>query len=99
MPSGLDGISFAPTLRGQPASQPTHEYLYWEYARKRQAVRMGRWKAYRPHPSKPIQLYDLEADPAESTDVSAEHPEVLLQIETLLRTARTPSEHFPLVKD
>ncbi len=47
-PAGIGGISYLPTLLGRP--QPSHEYLYWEFLRDRdagQAVRLGRWKAVR----------------------------------------------------
>ncbi len=41
-PSGIDGISVAPTLLGKPG-QKQHEYLYWEFFERgyKQAVRMG----------------------------------------------------------
>jgi len=32
-----------------------------------------------------LELYDLAADPAETHDVSAEHPELVGQLQTLLR--------------
>ena len=45
IPTGLDGISFLPTLRGE-GKQPQHDFLYWEY-QGQVAVRKGNWKAYR----------------------------------------------------
>ena len=96
MPAGLDGLSFAPTLIGLPDAQEEHAYLYWEHGRRRQAIRMGRWKAFRPHPSKPIQLYDLEEDPTETTDVASAHPDVVKRVAALFEAARTKSAYFPL---
>lgn len=92
-----DGLSFAPTLLGT-GEQPEHEALYWEYVGK-QALRSGRWKAVRPRVGKgelEVQLYDLDSDPAESTDVAADHPELVARMEALLAAAHTPSAVFPI---
>jgi hypothetical protein len=73
--------------------------MYWEFHEGRtskQAVRMGHWKAVRPSPSTPIQLYDMRNDIAEKSNVAAEHPDVITKITEYLKTARTPSEHWPL---
>jgi len=97
-PSGLDGISVVPTLTGQ-GEQRIHDFLYWELPRTkgdefvqeipRQAVRMGDWKAVRPEPGGPLELYNLAKDRGESTNVAADHPDVMKKIEDYLRTART----------
>ena len=92
-----DGVSFAATLLGQ-GEQERHAYLYWEYA-GRQAVRMSDWKALRlglREGDTSIQLYDLGDDPYETTDVGADHPEVVAQMAAILGTAHAPSEAFPL---
>ena len=49
VPSGIDGISFLPTLLGRGAVQRVHEFLYWEFPSYggQQAVRMGKWKGVR----------------------------------------------------
>jgi arylsulfatase A-like enzyme len=94
-PDGLDGMSVARALRGQP--QPAHDALYWEFHERgfQQAVRMGRWKAVRLKPGSPLELYDLETDPREERDVAASNPAVVAKIETYLKTARTHSERWP----
>lgn len=94
-PEGLDGISLVPTLLGRPGDQEEHAYLYWEF-RGGQAVRLGDWKGLRLGPDAPLELYDLAADPAESTDVAAEHPDVVARIEEIMEQGRTESELFPL---
>lgn len=97
VPQGVNGISFKPTLLGA-GNQPKHAYLYWEFVKQqgKQAVRMGKWKGVRLKVSSdknaPIQLYDIVADPGETTDVSAQHPAVVKQIAQAMQEARTRSE-------
>jgi arylsulfatase A len=95
VPSGLDGLSMAPALRGE--KQSTHEYLYWEFHERgfQQAVRMGKWKAVRLKPDAPLELYDLDADAKEEHDIAASHADVVAKIEAYLKTARTPSDRWP----
>lgn len=94
-PAGLDGRSMTRALRGQP--QPAHDTFYWEFHERgfQQAVRMGQWKAVRLGAGKPLELYDLAADPREEHDVAGEHADVITRIESYLRTARTKSERWP----
>jgi arylsulfatase A-like enzyme len=97
-PEGIDGISIMPTLLGQ-GQQPKHGFLYWESHEgpsSSQAVRMGPWKAVHTSPSSPIQLYDLRTDPSEQNNLAAEHPDIVAKIADYLKTARTPSQHWPL---
>ncbi|MFT7487432.1 MAG: arylsulfatase A, partial [Candidatus Paceibacteria bacterium] len=92
-----DGLSMLPTLLGE-AAQQQHEVLYFEYAGQ-QAIRMGPWKGVRAKLRKgdmTLQLFDLVADPSESHDVAAAHPEVRDQLLSLLEREHIPSEAFPL---
>jgi arylsulfatase A-like enzyme len=88
-------VSMVRALRGEP--QPTHSFFYWEFHERgfQQAVRMGRWKAVRLKPGEPLELYDLDADPREERNVAAVNRDVVEQIDTYLRTARTESERWP----
>lgn len=94
-PSGIDGISILPELRGE--AQPRREYLYWEFHEGRfsQAVRFGRWKGVRVNPGMPLELYDLATDLGETRSCAAEHPEVVDQLEKIMVLARTTSPHWP----
>ncbi|TWU16264.1 arylsulfatase [Allorhodopirellula heiligendammensis] len=106
-PAAIDGVSFLPTLLGDAQEQPEHEFLYWEspgYSGQ-QAVRLGEWKAIRkglskrPKRGEPIpswQLYNLDSDIGETTDVAAEHPEVIARVESIAAREHTPSDQFPL---
>jgi arylsulfatase A len=92
-PAGIDGISMVPALRGS-GRQHTHEYLYWEFYEQgtRQAVRAGRWKGIRqPMLTGRLEVYDLENDPGEANEVSAQHPAVAARVTRLLDQAHTPS--------
>ncbi|WP_145264004.1 arylsulfatase [Planctomycetes bacterium Pan216] len=104
-PKGIDGISFAPTLLGEPGKQKEHDYLYWEFPSYggQQAVRMGKWKGIRqnmlkknnPDPLR-IELYDLDADIGETNDVAQANPDVVERIRTAMKEAHDPSELFPI---
>ncbi len=87
-----DGISYLPELLGK--QQPQHPYLYWEFHENKtssQAIRMGDWKGFRPGPSQPLELYNLQPDAGERQNVAAAHPSVVAQLEEYLQKARTPS--------
>ncbi len=89
-PEGLDGHSVVPALLGQ--EQPEHEVLYWEHGSgpgRSQAVRMGPWKGVRTAQDAQIEIYNLEDDPGESTDLASRHPDVLQRIERCFEECRT----------
>ncbi len=99
-PENIDGISFVPTLLGQKRKQKEHDYLYWEFHERggKQAVRKGKWKAVRLQvnrdPNGPLELYDLQKDPQEKNDVASEHPDIVRQMERIMKEAHTDSEVF-----
>ena len=95
-PDDLDSISFLPTLLGKP-NQAKHEYLYWEFYEQgsKQALRVGPWKAVRiPMFEGDIELYDLEKDLGESTDVADAHPEVVDRMKKLMTQAHQPNPNW-----
>lgn len=101
-PAAIDGISYLPALTG--SEQPVHEYLYWEFHEmgKKQAVRMGRWKAIRLNvyedPGAPLEIYDLENDPSESKDIASDHPDIVREMERIMQVARTDDPNWPLFR-
>ncbi|MGL5794245.1 MAG: arylsulfatase [Waterburya sp.] len=101
-PKNIDGISLLPTLLGETAKQKEHKYLYWEFNKLggSQAIRMGSWKAIRLNVSAnrnaPIQLFNLEKDIGETTDLASENPALIAEIGELFTQARTESEIFKL---
>jgi arylsulfatase A-like enzyme len=98
-PQRIDGISMLPALLGR-AQTNQHDFLYWEFHERgfQQAVRMGRWKAVRPQAGQPLELYDLQTDLSEKTNVASQHEDIVDKIETYLKTARTESADWPIRK-
>ena len=45
--------------------------------------------------SAPLELYDLEKDISETTNLAAEYPEIINTMDSLMKSARFPSEIFP----
>ncbi|MEM7236115.1 MAG: sulfatase-like hydrolase/transferase, partial [Planctomycetota bacterium] len=91
-PKGLDGLSIVPTLIGERLAgrkQMEHDYLYWEF-RGQTAVRSGRWKAIQAKANKPWELYDVEADPGETRDLSDRESGPLSRLKALAKAAHTP---------
>jgi len=96
VPKDVNGLSMLSVLLGeQPAK--THDYLYWEFPsyQGQQAVRMGKWKAMRRdifRGNMDFELYDLEADPTETTDVAALYPDIIARMEEIVQNSRTIPE-------
>jgi arylsulfatase A-like enzyme len=91
-----DGISLVSFLKGGAA--PQREYFYWELheGTPLQALRWGDWKAVRNGPVKPIEIYDLKTDVAESKNLAAEQPELVAKAESLMKAARVDDPNFPM---
>ncbi len=81
-----NGTSIYPLLSDAPNPIPERT-LYWEFGKQVgdpnsgvvgevfQAARRGNWKAVRYGLDQPTQLFDLRADPGETTDLADRHPE------------------------
>ena len=97
LPEDHDGLSFAPDLLGR-GEQGTHEYLYWAFYERgaAQALRAGRWKAVQQPFDSPVRLYDLEADPGETRDLAARHPEIVARLTASMESAHTPAKRWRL---
>lgn len=90
---GFDGISFLPTLLGNETKQQKHEFLYWEFHETNQiAVRMNDWKLV---VKKGVShLYNLADDIHEDKDIAGQHPDIVRQMEAIIRQEHVPSALF-----
>jgi arylsulfatase A-like enzyme len=101
-PTNIDGLSLVPTLLGKLSEQQEHEYLYWEFTEQggKRAIRQGRWKLVQLGMAKktvePPQLYDLDRDMQEESNVAGEHPQLVDTLTRLMDEAHTRSLGYPL---
>jgi arylsulfatase A-like enzyme len=77
----LDGVNLMPYFTGQTSAAP-HERLYWRWAAQ-SAVREGQWKLLRGGQRE--YLFDLDADPGETSNLLDQHPEVADRLREQLR--------------
>ncbi len=82
---GIDGHDVWPVLR-DGAPSPTEAFFYYSRGR----LEAVRWRHYKRvydvpqrNPAIGAALYDLQADVSETTDVSAQHPEVVTRIDVI----------------
>ena len=94
-----EGLSFSSAFERAPeAAARRLVFEFFEYGGQ-QAVIEGRWKAVRQQLHKgntTIQLFDLDADPAEARDLAGDHPEIVVEMDRILGAERTPNPVFPI---
>jgi arylsulfatase A-like enzyme len=101
-----DSCSLLPMFRGEdvPRAAPVVHHS----GSGMFAIRSGRWKLVlgngsggRERPrgqpfAQPYQLFDMSADPGESTDVAGQHPELVARLTRQLEQIRTQGRSVPL---
>lgn len=97
----IDGEDLGRAFFGQPVQRENP--LYWFYINNPtpsqpayrspdNAIRDGKWKLLAAWDGSGAELYDLDADPHETTNVAASHPEIAERLSRVLRgwNARVP---------
>ncbi len=87
----IDGKDIEDLIRMKPGAVSPHKVHYFYKTTTLKAVRWGKWKlhiAYNNEEIAPAELYDLEADIGESSDVAALHPEVVAELMEYIEQAR-----------
>ncbi len=93
-----EGVSFLPTLLGNPNKQQQHESLYWEFKFPRadgsiagQAVRIGDFKTicYHKNTEQVCELYNLSKDIREENNLAERYP---FQIESAKNVMKQRSQ-------
>ncbi len=106
--AGEDSYDLLPLLRGEALDGPLREAIVHHSGGGLFAIRQGRWKLVlglgpggfsggirEPKEGEPPgQLYDLQADPGETTNRYAERPEVVAELSGLLQRYRREGRSF-----
>ena len=85
-----DGISMVPTLLGRKG-QREHDYLYWEFRERggRIAVLKGDRKGIRlnsqKNPNGPLEIYHLEKDIGEATNLASQQKKLTEEFKTVMK--------------
>ncbi|MFT5732409.1 MAG: arylsulfatase A [Planctomycetota bacterium] len=102
-PTDLDGITILPTLLGD-SGQPPRNPMVWAFVEYsgQVAVRIGNWKIIQRGLRRkkggpdPWEIYDIAGDRGETTNVAAEHPELIEAAREILLSEMDDNELFPL---
>lgn len=79
LPDHCEGKDLLPLLQGKKQPDP-EEALFWNTSGV-QAARWRKWRLVKYKDEGAWRLFDIEADPAEQSDVSTKHPEILKELE------------------
>ena len=109
--AGEDSYDILPALVGEPLTEPIREATVHSAGDGSFSIRQGRWKLENTPSSggygnqspeevarlglPPIQLYDLEADIGETTNVWDQHPEVVEELNALLESYQDRGRSTP----
>ncbi|MFP4380635.1 MAG: sulfatase [Candidatus Sumerlaeia bacterium] len=87
----IDGKDISELLLGKTEESPRDTFFYYAGSHL-DAVRKGKWKLFIGHNWRSeevvCELYDLENDIAETTDVSEQHPDVVKELQGMLEACK-----------
>jgi arylsulfatase A len=90
----IDGKDITPILKGDSKASTPHDTFFYRRGNLLYAVRSGPWKlfvkdyTYGRETVKDGTLYNLTEDLGETTDVSADHSDIVTRLETLAEASR-----------
>lgn len=85
----IDGHDVSPLLMGQTEPGNESEPFFYYLGNTLEAVRLGKWKLHVSRGGEAIaELYDLNLDVGETTQVGDQHREVVLELESHAQIAR-----------
>lgn len=90
-PPKIDGVSFLPTLLGKAEMQSPRDCYFVRReggpaygGQTITAFRRGDWKLLQNSPFVPLELYDLESDPKETTDLAPKNRKTFQELDAAL---------------
>ena len=87
-----DGVTLVSALKGKPDQSLKDRFLAWHYPHRHgsghkpsNALRLGSWKIIHHLESGEYELYNLDSDLSETTNLARKHPEKTSEMATLLK--------------
>ena len=94
-PGGVDGTSLVPLLQGEELELTAYAETDYRLFVHHRAIRQGQYKLILDLMDGGRELYDLDADPGESNDISGSEPRRTYELEQALRSWMMGHGHNP----